>query len=134
MRKLFCEAVARPTMRFVPVKNMEQQAVLSLHRVRQGVVKARTAQANQICGLLSKYGLILPQGISYIAKRVPELIEDAIEELPGVFRQLIDRLLKHLKLPDRQVNEIEIQIEASHRDNEISRRLEQVPGISCEIG
>lgn len=52
-----CEAVSRPSMRFVPVKNVEQQSVLSLHRVRQGFVKARTAQANQIRGLLGEYGL-----------------------------------------------------------------------------
>lgn len=57
-----CEAVSRPSMRFVPVKNVEQQAVLSLHRVRQGFVKARTAQGNQIRGLLGEYGLVVPQG------------------------------------------------------------------------
>jgi transposase len=68
-----CEAVTRPTMRFVPIKNVEQQSVLSLHRVRQGFVKARTAQANQIRGLLAEYGLIVPQGIAHITSRVPEL-------------------------------------------------------------
>ena len=124
-----CEAVARPSMRFVPVKNIEQQAVLSLHRVRQGFVKARTAQANQIRGLLGEYGLIVPQGISYIAQRVPALIEDASIELPGSFRLLIDRLLEHLKLLHRQVEEIEVQIKAWHRASDASRRLEKVPGI-----
>jgi transposase len=54
-----CEAVTRPNMRFVPIKNVEQQSVLSLHRIRQGFVKARTAQANQIRGLLAEYGLIV---------------------------------------------------------------------------
>ena len=58
-----CEAVTRPNMRFVPIKSVEQQAVLSLHRVRQGFVKARTAQANQIRGLLGEFGLVIPQGI-----------------------------------------------------------------------
>jgi transposase len=76
-------------MRFVPIKNVEQQAVLALHRVRQGFVKARTAQANQIRGLLGEFGLIVPQGIGYIASRVPELIEDAGNELPGSFRVLV---------------------------------------------
>ena len=65
-----CEAVGRPNMRFVPIKNVEQQAVLALHRARQGFVKARTAQANQIRGLLGEFGLIVPQGIGYIASRV----------------------------------------------------------------
>jgi transposase len=124
-----CEAVSRPSMRFVPIKNIEQQAVLSLHRARQGFVKARTAQANQIRGLLGEYGLIVPQGIRYIAARVPELIEDASVELPGVFRLLISRLLDHLKVLHQQVDEIETQIKAWHRANEASRRLEKVPGI-----
>lgn len=103
--------------------------MLSLHRVRQGFIKARTAQANQIRGLLGEYGLIVPQGIAHIARHVPELIEDATNDLPGAFRQLIQRLLEHLKLLDRQVGEIETQIKAWHRDDETSRRLEQVPGI-----
>ena len=55
-----CEAMSRPNMRFVPIKNGEQQAVLSLHRARQGFVKARTAQANQIRGLLAEYGIVIP--------------------------------------------------------------------------
>lgn len=124
-----CEAVARPNMRFVPVKNVEQQAVLALHRVRQGFVKARTAQANQIRSLLAEFGLIVPQGIGHIAARVPELIEDASNELPGSFRILIDQLLDHLKVLDTHVVNLEAKIKAWHRESEISRKLEQIPGI-----
>ncbi len=113
-----CEALLRPTMRFVAVKTVDQQALLSLHRARQGFVKARTAQANQIRGLLSEYGLVIPQGIGHIAKRVPELIEDAGNELPGIFRVLIDRLLEHFKELERQVAELEAQIRAWHRESE----------------
>lgn len=91
-----CEALLRPNMRFVAVKTIDQQALLALHRARQGFVKARTAQANQIRGLLTEYGLVIPQGIGHVTKRVPELIEDASNELPGVFRMLIERLLDHL--------------------------------------
>jgi transposase len=124
-----CEAVARPNMRFVPLKNVEQQSVLSLHRVRQGFVKARTAQANQIRGLLSEFGLVIPQGITHIARRVPELIEDASNDLTGSFRLLIERLMEHLNELDRQVRELEAQIQRWHRDNEASLKLAQVPGI-----
>ena len=124
-----CEAVARPNMRFVSIKNIEQQAVLALHRVRQGFVKARTAQANQIRGLLSEFGLIVPQGIGYIASRVPELIEDAGNELPGSFRMLIERLLDHLRALDRQVVELETQIVRWHCQSAASSKLAQVPGI-----
>jgi transposase len=116
-------------MRFVPIKNVEQQAVLALHRVRQGFVKARTAQANQIRGLLGEFGLIVPQGIGYIATRVPELIEDASNELPGSFRVLVQRLLDHLKELDRQVGELEVQIQAWHRSSEVSSKLAKIPGI-----
>ena len=124
-----CEAVTRPNMRFVPIKNVEQQAVLSLHRVRQGFVRERTAQANQIRGLLSEFGLVIPQGIAHIAQRVPELIEDASNELPGSFRMLIQRLLDHLKELGRQAGEIEAQIQAWHRQSDLSRKLEKIPGI-----
>ena len=88
-----CEAVTRPNMRFVPIKNVEQQGVLALHTVRQGFVTARTAQANQIRGLLSEFGLIVPQGIWHITKEVPDLLEDASNELPGAFRLLNLRLI-----------------------------------------
>ena len=124
-----CEAVTRPSMRFVAIKSVEQQAVLALHRVRQGLVKSRTAQANQIRGLLGEYGLILPQGIAHIAKRVPALIEDATNDLPGSFRMLVARLLDQLKALEQQVVQLEAQIKAWHRDSDASRRLEQVPGI-----
>jgi len=124
-----CEAVARPNMRFVPIKNVEQQAMLAMHRARQGFVKARTAQANQIRGLLAEFGLIIPQGIAHIAKRVPELIEDATNELPGSFRLLVQRLMEQLKELDRQAGELEAQIAAWHRDNKLSRKLAAVPGI-----
>jgi transposase len=81
-----CEAVTRPSMRFVPIKNVEQQAILSIHRARQGFVKARTAQANKIRGLLTEYGIIIPQGIVNITKKTPEILEDAENELPSYFR------------------------------------------------
>jgi transposase len=124
-----CEAVARPNMRFVPVKNVEQQSVLSLHRVRQGFVRARTAQANQIRGLLSEFGLIVPQGIHNLAGRVPGLLDDAANDLTGSFRLLIQRLLEHLKELDRQVRELEAKIQVWHRENAISCKLARVPGI-----
>ncbi|GKS68393.1 transposase [Nitrosomonas sp. PY1] len=62
-----CEVVSRPNMRFVSIKNVEQQAILSVHRARQGFVKARTAQANQIRGLLSEFGIVIPQGTNRLA-------------------------------------------------------------------
>ena len=124
-----CEAVGRPNMRFVPVKNVEQQAVLALHRVRQGFIKARTAQANQIRGLLAEFGLIVPQGLGHVTGRVLDLIEDASNELPGSFRLLVARLIDHLKILNTHVLDLEAKIKSWHRENELSCKLEQIPGI-----
>jgi transposase len=124
-----CEAVSRPNMRFVPIKNGEQQAILAQHRARQGFVKARTAQANQIRGLLAEYGIVIPKGIVHIGKRLPEILEDGENELPGIFRQLIDRLGSNLKELDRQVKELEVQIQTWHRNSVDSKKLAQIPGI-----
>jgi len=124
-----CEAVSRPNMRFVPIKNTEQQAILSVHRARQGLVKARTAQANQIRGLLSEFGIVIPQGIHSITKRVPDILEDAENGLPGTMRRLLSRLSDHFKELGLQVEELELQIKLWHKENEASQRLEAIPGI-----
>jgi len=124
-----CEAVGRPNMCFVPVKTAEAQAVLALHRARQGFVKARTAQANQIRGLLAEFGIVIPKGIGHIAKRLPEILEDGENGLPGMMRQLVRALGEQLKGVDNQVEEMERQIKLWHRDSEPSRTLEAIGGI-----
>lgn len=124
-----CEAVSRPNMRYVSVKTVEQQAILSVHRARQGFVKARTAQSNQIRGLLSEFGVVIPQGIQSILKQMPEILEDGENGLPGMMRTLLERLTESLKEMNRQVEELEKQIVLWHRENEASRRLAEIPGI-----
>lgn len=124
-----CEAVRRPNMRFVPIKNVEQQAILAVHRARQGFVKARTAQGNQIRGMLAEFGLIIPKGLGFVRERVPLLLDEAGDDLPGAFKMLIMRLLEQLKELDRQVGELEVQIQTWHRSNALSKRLEKIPGI-----
>lgn len=105
-----CEAVGRPNMRFVPIKNTEQQALLGLHRARQGFVTERTAQANQIRGLLAEFGLVMPVGIRCIEGKLPEIVEDAENGLSGVSRALFARLLEHFRALDRHVDELEREI------------------------
>jgi transposase len=124
-----CEAVARPNMRFVPIKNTEQQALLGLHRARQGFVKERTAQANQIRGLLAEYGLTIPVGIRSIEHKVPGFLEDAENGLSGVSRSLFARLLAHFRALDREVKELEHEINSWHRENADSQRLDAIPGV-----
>ena len=124
-----CEAVARPNMRFVAIKTVEQQAILSVHRARQGFVKARTAQGNQIRGLLAEFGIVIPQGIRSITKQMPEILEDGENGLPGAMRNLLERLTENLKEMDRQVKELEEKIQLWHRENTASRKLAEIPGL-----
>lgn len=126
-----CEAVSRPNMRYVPVKTPESQALLALHRGRQGFVKARTAQVNQIRGLLAEFGIVIPKGIGQVSKRLPEILEDGENGLPGLMRQLMRRLGEHLKELDRQVQELEREIQLWHRQSPASCRLAQIAGIGA---
>jgi transposase len=124
-----CEAVARPNMRFVPVKTPEQQAALALHRARAGMMKARNAQANQIRGLLGEFGIVLPQGMGQLRRRLPEIVHDSNNGLPGLMRPLLRRLLAQLQQLDQQVSELEREIGLWHRHNDDSRRLERIGGV-----
>ena len=124
-----CEAVGRANMRFVALKSVEQQSLLSVHRARQGFVAARTAQANQIRGLLAEFGVVIPKGIRHLPQRVPEILEDGENGLPGLGRELISRLFSHFLELGRQVHELEAQIKAWHRRAPDSQRLEKIPGI-----
>jgi transposase len=92
-------------------------------------VKARTAQANQIRGLLAEFGIVIPKGIGHIAKRLPEILEDGENGLPGMMRELLQRLGENLKDMDRQVGELERQIRLWHRENEPSCKLEAIAGF-----
>jgi transposase len=124
-----CEAVGRTNMRFVPIKTPEQQALLALHRARQGFVRARTAQGNQIRGLLAELGCAIPKGRGHLRSHVADILEDAENGLSGMSRELFARLLEHLRHMDAQVQALEAQIKAWHREDEASRRLQQIPGI-----
>jgi transposase len=123
-----CEAVTRPSMRFVPIKSVDQQAVLAVHRVRQGLVKLRTAQVNQIRCLLTEFGLVLPRGIQHM-RRVPAVLDAAADELPQAFRQLMLQQLEGLRALDRRIAELEGDIRHWHRESASSRRLAEIPGI-----
>jgi transposase len=82
-----CEAAGRPNMRFVPPKSVEQQDIQSLHRVRSRLVSSRTGLANQIRGLLSEYGIVLPQHVSQLRRGLPLILEDGSNELTAFSRR-----------------------------------------------
>ena len=87
-----CEAVQRPSMRFVAAKTLEQQSVLHLHHARRLLVRQRVALSNHMRGVLSEYGIVLPQGVKVISRRLPELLEDADNDLPMLTRHLLAEL------------------------------------------
>ena len=122
-----CEAVARPNMRFVPIKSVDQQAVLTLHRVRQGFVEERTATINRLRGLLAEFGQVLPQRPAEVRRRVPELLE----RLPALAARAIRDLHAHLRLLDERVLDYERELERLARADERSRRALELYGVGA---
>ncbi len=124
-----CEALSRPSMRFVPVKSPEQQAVLSLHRARALLSSQRTALMNQMRGLLAEYGLIVAQGPSALRTRVPEILEDADNELPDIaretFAELYERWLDH----ERRLTDYDRRLQRMAHQDPATQRLLQLPGV-----
>lgn len=103
-----CEAVTRPNMRFVPVKSVEQQADLGLHRVRQGFVEERTGTLNRIRGLIAEFGYVLPNGPEHIHRGIPVIIE----ALPARVARCVRDLLEHAERLAAKVLEYEREIRA----------------------
>lgn len=124
-----CEAVARPTMRFVPAKSVEQQDLQSIHRIRSQSVAKRTAQANQLRGLLMEYGIVLPKGISHVRKQVPDILEDAENGLTPLFRELLNDIYSEIIHSDKRIKMLENTLELFSRQNEDCKRLLTIPGI-----
>ena len=122
-----CEAVTRPNMRFVPVKSTEQQALLALHRVRQGFVVERTAVINRMRGLLSEFGVVLPLRSVTVRRQAAQ----AAEGLPELARRAIGDLLEQLRLLDERIGAYDNEIEAQARLSEPARRLMKIRGIGA---
>ena len=122
-----CEAVTRPNKRFVPVKSLEQQALLAIHRVRQGFVVERTAIINRLRGLMSEFGVVLPLRSVTVRRQAAE----AAEALPDLARRAIGDLLDQLRVLDERIDAYDAQIHAQARLSEPARRLMQIRGIGA---
>jgi len=120
-----CEAVTRPAMRFVPVKEEHQQVILALHRTRQGFVEERTATYNRLRGLISEFGIVLPQKVTNLRRGIAEHLED----LPGYANQCVGDLLAHADVLDRRIEDYDRIIAKAARDDARSKRLMTLPGI-----
>lgn len=126
-----CEAVQRPTMRFVAAKTIEQQDIQSLHRMRARMVKHRTALVNQVRGLLAEYGIVIAQGISHVRKGLPEIIDNNENELSLLGRGLFNELLCELRTIDEQVDRYDKEVENICRNNEICQRVLKIEGVGA---
>ena len=120
-----CEAVTRPAMLFVPVKEEHQQIILCLHRTRQGFVEERTACYNRLRGLIAEFGIVLPQKVTCLRREIGVHLED----LPGYANLCVGDLLAHTSELDAKIAEYDRAIAQAARDDERSKRLMKLPGI-----
>ena len=124
-----CEAVGRPTMRFVAVKTVEQQDIQALHRMREGAIKARTALINQLRGLLAEYGIVFSAGTAQARRRVPEILEDAENGLTDQFRRWLNELYGQLLEWDRRIEGYDREVDRLFRADERCGRIAAVEGV-----
>jgi len=127
------EASQRANMRFVPIKNIEQQDIQLVHRIRERRVKFRTAIVNQTRGLLAEYGISIAQGVNNVRKAIPDILEDAENKLTALSRRHISSLYDELIELDKQLKELDAEIKALSNSKEECQRLETMTGIGSII-
>jgi transposase len=120
-----CEAVQRPNMRFVPIKNVSQQGQLCVHRVRQGFIEQRTATVNRIRGLLSEFGIVLPLKTSTVRRQAAACLED----LPGWANTVIGDLLSELHRLDERIAQYDRHLAQMAREDARAQQLMRLSGI-----
>ena len=128
-----CEAMSRPNMRFVTVKNVEQQDIQATHRIRAELITQRTAKANQIRGLVAEYGLVAPKHMSSLGAAIPCWLEDAENGLTGDFRTLLHGVWNDLLGLDDRVCEMDKLIKRLAENHEECVRLQQLRGVGPMI-
>jgi transposase len=124
-----CEAAGRPRMRFVPVKSVEQQSMLCVHKLREGFKEERTACINRIRGLLAEFGLVFAQSPEALRAALPEALEDASNELGPLARLAIERAVVHWRELDEHLAWCDQRIAQHHRDNDDVRRAAKLIGV-----
>jgi transposase len=124
-----CEAMSRPSMRFVAVKTIEQQDIQATHRIRSGLIEQRTAKANQIRGLVSEYGLVAPRELLSLRCAIPCWLEDGDNGLTARFRRLLDGLWNDLRALDERVDELDREIAVIAQTEPAAIRLQQLRGV-----
>ena len=124
-----CEAVTRPSMRFVPIKTKEQQAALMLHRTRQLLVRQRTMLSNALRGHLAELGIVSAKGRNGTAELLKIIADVQDDRIPPAARGILDVLARQYGAIGAEIGSIDKSILALHRSCEASRRLAEIPGI-----
>jgi transposase len=124
-----CEAMSRPSMRFVSVKTVPQQDIQAMHRIRSSWIEQRTAKGNQIRGLVAEYGLIAPRELSSLRRAIPCWLEEADNGLSASFRQLLDGLWGDLRIADERISALDRMIATVAKADPDARRLQHLRGI-----
>ena len=124
-----CEAVTRPSMRFVPVKSTEQQAALALHRTRDLLVKQRTQLVNMIRGLLAEFGIEMARGLRHALELAARLSAGDAAEVPSLAQRVVTGLADQIGAVQIQLTRLEKELLAWHRDSDLSQRLATIPGV-----
>ena len=124
-----CEAVTRPTMRFVPIKSVEQQAALALHRTRDLLVRQRTQLVNMIRGLLAEFGIDIPKGITHALAFVRRAVAGDAHEVPDLAAKVIGALAEQAIEAQDRIRQLERELLAWYRSNDLARRIATVPGV-----
>lgn len=127
------EAASRPTMRFVSPKSVEQEDIQAVHRVRSRLIQERTALVNQIRGLLAEYGIVVPQGINKIRKALPEILEDAENELSHAGRRIFSDLYEEISEKDKRIKTYDIKLEEIFKTNESCKKIEKIEGVGVIV-
>ena len=124
-----CEAVTRPTMRFVAVKSVEQQSVLMLHRTRELLVRQRTMLVNAMRAHMAEFGIVARVGLPQVKVLLAVIADPDDARLPPVARICLEGLAEQFMSLHEEIYAAEMRIHAWHRSNEVSQRLETIPGI-----
>ena len=125
-----CEAVTRPSMRFVPIKTAEQQSGLMLHRSRQLLVRQRTMLSNAIRGHMAELGIISAKGRNGTAELLKVIANSEDARIPPIARFCLDLLARQYASLATEIGSIDKRIHAWHRSCEDSRRLEEIPALA----
>ena len=124
-----CEAVTRPTMRFVAIKSAEQQSALMLHRSRDLLIRQRTMLANALRGHFAELGIVVAQGLRNLAKLIEIVADEKDTRVPPIARHALQMLVAGIQDLQVRIRDLERALLAWHRASETSRRLESIPGV-----